>query len=62
MQSLQETTGRTIPPVVKSVLWSYFNTHQDTVVLSLLRGVVKVRLGQLRVVFEAIAGSENSQF
>lgn len=44
-----------IPPVVKSAFWAYFNQNQDRVVLSLY-GFIKVRLGQLRPIFETIFG------
>jgi hypothetical protein len=47
-----------IPPAIKSAFWAYFNANTDRVVLSLYKGFLTVRLGQLRPVFEAIFGRE----
>lgn len=50
-----------IPPAVIDAFWIYFSTHQDQVVLSVYHGFVKIRLGQLRPVFEALFGNTPQQ-
>lgn len=47
-----------IPPPVKAAFWVYFNQYQDVTVLSLYHGFIKVKLGQLRPVFETIFGAQ----
>lgn len=46
-----------IPDSVRRQLWSYINEHADQVVFTAW-GFMKVRLGQLRPVFEALLGPD----
>ena len=42
--------------MAKQILWSYFFSNQDKVVVSLFKGLIKIRLGQLKFLFVELAG------
>lgn len=46
-----------VDPLVRDALWAFYNSNPDRVVVK-VGGFIKIRVRDLRLLFEAIAGPE----